>query len=171
MRQLTGFELKKVSPRKAKATPTEVGKKLGLHMAFGVDEPVQPLFAAADATGDEVLATYPNGGAAVALRRTADGPSLFVGAPGLTSELLRLAASQASVHLFTMSDCNVYANGHFLALHASQDGPVAIDTGCDGTVRDMLTGATLSQVAKFSLPMKRGETRVLSCASIILDQR
>jgi hypothetical protein len=161
MRRLTGFKLEKVAPEKAVATPTEAGKKLGLERAFGVEKPVKPLFAAMDARGDESLATYPDGSVAVAMRRTPDGVSIFVGAPGLTSELLRLAARQAGVHLFTQTDCNVYANGPFVALHASQDGPVELDTGKAGPVSDVLTGETVGQGPRLVLPLKRADTRVL----------
>jgi hypothetical protein len=130
--------------------------------AFGVKKPIEPLFAAADAGAEETLATYPDGSAAVALRRTEDGLSLFVGPAGLTSELLRAAARQAEVHLFTDSDCNVYANGPYLVLHASQDGPVDIDTGQSGGVVDLLSGEQLGQGPHVTLPMKRGDTRVLA---------
>jgi hypothetical protein len=161
MRQLTGFDLKMVAPPTAKATPTEAGGKFGLQQAFGVEKPVKPLFVAADAKPEEVLATYPDGSAAVAMRRTRDGLSVFVGAPGLTSELLRLVARQSGVHLFTETDCIVYANGPFLALHASQDGAVEINVGKRGTVTDMLTGAEVAKGPRFTLPLKRGDTRVL----------
>ncbi|MCX5684912.1 MAG: beta-galactosidase, partial [Planctomycetota bacterium] len=162
MRELTGFQFKKLSNVKALATPTEAGKKLGLTQAFGVAKPIEPLFAAADATPDDTLATYPDGSAAVAMRKTADGVSIFVGPPGLTSELLRLAARQAGVHLFAQTDCNIYASGPYLVLHASQDGPVEIDTGRAAAVRDVLTGEAVGQGPKLTLPLKKGETRVLN---------
>jgi len=162
MHELTGFQLKKVSPAKAMAKPTPAGERLGLKEAFGAAARIEPLFAAADASPEETLATYPDGSAAVALRRSADGISLFVGPPGLTSELLRLAARQAGVHLFTQSDCNVYANGPYLVLHGSQDGPLEIDTGAPGPVRDLLGGSVLGQGPKLTLPLGKGETRVLT---------
>ncbi|PIZ35821.1 MAG: hypothetical protein COY42_26220, partial [Armatimonadetes bacterium CG_4_10_14_0_8_um_filter_66_14] len=140
---------------------TETGRQQGLTTPFGVNSPVQPLFAAADATPEETLATYPDGSAAVAVRRANGGTSVFVGAPGFTSELLRLAARLAGVHLFTETDCNVYANGPFVALHASQDGEIALDTGQPGEVRDMLTGQVLGKGPTIALPMKLGDTRVL----------
>ena len=59
-------------------------------------------------------------------------------------------------------DCNVYANGRYLVLHAALDGPLSIDTGVRGLVRDVLTGAGVGKGPRLSLPMKRGETRVLS---------
>ncbi len=161
MRELTGFTLKLVSPNTARASATETGKRLGLRQAFGGDQSVKPLFAAEDAGGDEVLATYPGGSAAVAMRRRAGGLSCFVGAPGLTSELLRVAARQAGVHLWTETDCNVYANGRFVALHASQAGPVVLNVGQAGPVTDLLTGVQVGIGPQLSLPLQRGETRVL----------
>ena len=161
MRELTGFRLVSVSPDKAWAAPTDLGKQLGLQTAFGLDAPVTPLLAAADASPAETLATYPNGSAAVALRRAADGWSLFVGAPGLTSDLLRLAARKAGVHLYTQSDCNVYANGPIVALHTSQDGPLTVDTGHRGPIYDALTGNLLGSGPSVTLSLKKGETRLL----------
>lgn len=160
MRQLTGFALKPVAPPKAWATPTTLGRRLGLR-PFGVDGPVKPLFAATDATAAETLARYPDGSAAIALRKTPDGFSLFAGAPGLTPELLRLAARKAGVRLFTQTDCNVYANGPFLVLHGAQDGPVTVNTGKAGAVYDVLTGRKIGVGPQLPLPLKRGETRVL----------
>jgi hypothetical protein len=87
---------------------------------------------------------------------------LFVEAAGLTSETLRQAAHTAGVHLFTQANCVVYANGRFLALHAVQDGPLAIDTGAAGPVRDVLTGEIVGDGPKLSLPLQRGQTRVLT---------
>ena len=47
MKELTGFELVTCSSSKAWATPTEAGRRLGLHRNFGTESPVRPLFAAA----------------------------------------------------------------------------------------------------------------------------
>jgi beta-galactosidase len=163
MRQLTGFDLRPATTAKALASPTAAGLRLGVKKTFGVDKPPRPLFAARDATGEEVLAVYPDGSAAVALRRGPDGLSVFVGAPGLTSEMLRVVARAAGVHLFTETNCNVYANGPFVALHASQPGPLAIDVGQRGMVTDALTGETMGVGPKITLPMKLGGTRVLNC--------
>jgi hypothetical protein len=161
MRELAGFRLVPVSPPQACATPTSRGKELGLETAFGVQGTVTPLFAAADASADETLATYPDGSAAVALRRVAGGWSLFVGAPGLTSDLLRLAARKAGAHLYTQNDCNVYANGPIIALHAAQDGPITLDTGRSKRVYDALSGELLGKGPRLNLPLKKGETRGL----------
>ncbi len=161
MRELTGFALAPVSPAKAWATPTEAGRKIGLTQAFGVERSVRPLFAATDAKPEETLAVYPDGSPAIALRWLPDGMSLFVGVPGLTSELLRLAARQAGAHLFTQTDCNVQTNGPFVSVHAAQDGPLDLDLGRAGAVHDALTGESLGKGPRLTLRLKRGETQVL----------
>lgn len=167
MRRLTGFELAPAAPGRAWATPTAAGLRLGLSQAWGIQSPLRPLFAAAApgtaVISGEVLATWPDGSAAVALRRTeGGGASIFAGAPGLMPELLRLAARAAGVHLFTQTDCNVYANGPYLVLHAAQAGPVVVDTGRPEEVRDLMTGEALGRGPKITLTMQRGETRVLA---------
>ena len=102
MRELTGLSVRKVSPAKALATPTEFGRDLGLTRPLGLDRHVEPLFAA-DARGAVTIAEYSDGSAAVSaiLSRSSRGRSWFVGTPGLTSELLRAAAKAAGVHLYT----------------------------------------------------------------------
>jgi hypothetical protein len=161
MRELTGFRLEPVSPPKAWASPTPAGKARGVQAPFGVDGPVRPLFAALDAAPEETLATYADGSAAVALRRSDQGLSAFVGAPGLTSEVLRAVAREAKVHLFTEVDCNVWANGPFLVLHAPAEGAYEVNTGRPTPVVDMLTGQTIAQGPGFAMPLAFGETRVL----------
>ena len=161
MRELTGFEVIAAASAKARATPTEAGQRLGLRQGFGVDTAPKPLFAVTQVNADEVLATYPDGAAAVALRRSTNGTSVFVGTPGLTSELLRTVARAAGVHLFTETDCNVYASGNFMALHASQDGTLKINVGQPGPVSDVLTGKEIGAGPTLSLPFQRGETRIL----------
>lgn len=78
-----------------------------------------------------------------------------------TTDELRAEARKAGVHLFTETDCNVYANNGCLVLHGAADGPVEVDLGKDGVVRDVLTGEDLGKGPRVNLQMKRGETRVL----------
>jgi hypothetical protein len=160
MQELTGFHLVRASAAKAWATPTDQGRQLGLQTSFGVEGPVTPLFAAADATPAETLATYPDGTAAVALRKTGERWSLFVGAPGLTSELLRLAARKTGAHLFTQTDCNVYANGPLVALHAAQDGSITLDTGRHSAIHDAITDQVIGTGPSLTLSLEQGDTRI-----------
>ena len=160
MSELTGFQMKQIGNVRAWAAPTKAGEKLGLHEPFGTKEMIDPLFTASDATPDETLATFSDGSAAVALRRTATGASLFVGAPALSSEIMRLAARLGSAHLFTQVDCNIYANGPYVILHGAQDGALDFDSGQDVEIVDGITQISLGR-RKISLPMKKGETRIL----------
>jgi hypothetical protein len=160
MRQLTGFALRPAAPAQALARPTAIGQALGLQ-AWGDPGAIRPLFAAADAQTSETLAAYPDGTAAAAWRRTHQGLSIFVGAPGVTTSLLRAAARAAGVHLFTETDCNVYANGPFLALHGAQDGPVTIHLPRSAPVTDLLSGAPVGSGPQLVLQLKCGETRIL----------
>jgi beta-galactosidase len=161
MQQVTGFHFKQTSIEKAWVRPTEAGRKRGLQHEFGVEGTIRPLLAVVAEKSDEVLATYQDGSTAVALRRGPDGLSMFVGVPRLTSELLRIAGREAGVHLFTQTDCNIYANGPFLALHASQDGSLELNTGKPGPVRDFFTGEIVGQGPLLQLSVRRGNTRVL----------
>ena len=159
MQQLTGFALTPVSPAQALATPTRKTMKIG--DPFGVNQPVNPLFAASDAKPNEILATYPDGSTAIAMRSRKSGISIFSGAPGLTSNFLRFASRKAGVHLYSDVDCNIWANGPFMSLHASQDGPVRINTGHKSVVTDVLTGKPVAKGPIFTLNLKRADTRVL----------
>jgi hypothetical protein len=161
MQELTGFRLRPVSIEKAWASPTAQGRLLGLSDGFGADAPIDPLFAVVDAQSDEVLATYADGSVAVAMRKTPRGTSLFVGVPSLSAQLLRAAAREAGVHLFTSTDCNIYHNGPYLVLHASQDGPVDLNTGAQRPIFDVLTGQQVGQGPQLRLPLRKGETRLL----------
>lgn len=159
MKQLTGFDLQPVALDQAIATPVDRYRQIG--QPFGAKEKVSPLFAAKDVKAGEILAKYGDGSTAAAMRTTASGTSIFVGAPGMTADLLRFAARKAGAHLFTGTDCNVYANGPFLALHASKDGDIKVNTGYGSAVIDVLTGEEIGKGPIFTLPMKYSQTRIL----------
>ena len=144
MKELTGFEIEKIPGANEDVVLTEAGKNFGLTVPWGresVNAPVDFRFVIKDALPDETLAVWPDGRAAVAVRKRGDsGVSLFVGVHRLSSELLRGAARKAGARLWTETDCNVSANGPFVILHASEDGPVTVDFGPNKTVRDALDG-------------------------------
>lgn len=161
MQELTGFQLAPVFPPKAWAEPTDAGRALGLKTPFGVEQAITPLFAASNVRPEETLARYPDGSAAVAIRKLDNGWSIFVGTPGLTSELLRLAARKANAHLYTDADCVVYANGPVVALHAAQDGPVTLRLNRPGAVHDIMTGERVGRGSEVPFLLNKGETKIL----------
>ena len=95
------------------------------------------------------------------LVRTEEGLSFLHREAALTTAYLREAARTAGVHLFTATDCNVYARGGFVALHAAAAGPVELDTGRAGDVEDLLSGERLGRGPRVQVPLGRGDTRVL----------
>jgi len=161
MHQLTGFQFKIVTPAFGWATATDQGIKLGLTPnGFGAMQPLRPTFAVTDAKSDEVLATYPDGSVAVAMRKGPIGTSIFCGVPVLTPELVRIAAKAAGVHLYTTTNATVFANGPFLAVHASVAGPITIDTGSPNPITDVMTGQKIGKGPTVTLPFELGDTRV-----------
>jgi hypothetical protein len=163
MKEQTGFQVQTATPASLLVTPSQTGEQLGLKTPYGQPAgPIpNPLFAAADAQPNEILATFPDGSAAVAMRQSADGISIFSGSPTLTPELLRVAATAAGVHLYTHSDAAVYANDHVLAIHATDDGPLQIDTGHDGDVVNAMTGASVGRGPQLNLNIAKGQTLIL----------
>lgn len=161
MKRLTGFSLQPVKPENAYATPTAIGEHLGLKTPLGVNYPIEPLFAAIDAKPEEILATYPDGSAAAAMRRTSRGLSLFLSPPGLTVDLLRMIATKAKVHLYADNECVVYANDPFIALHATKSGDVNVNTGNNEEIRDAVSGLKLGKGPILRIPMTQGETKLL----------
>lgn len=159
--ELTGFKVKPLENVHAWAEPTENGKKRGLQNGYGIKQPLKPLFAVTDAQPEEVLAAYSDGSAAVVMRQNSNGSvSIFSGVPGVNTQLLRLAALKARVHLFTTRDCNVYANGTAVVVHAAEDGETIIRFNRRGTIIDLMNGTTLANGSSVILRLKTGETRI-----------
>jgi hypothetical protein len=160
IREASGFDAREVSLPTAEATPTPVGRKLGLTTAWGPKQSIRPLFHVA-ARPHETLATYADGSPAVAVRRSSKGFDVFVGVPKLTPELVRALATLAGVHLFTEGKETVWAAEGYISFQAHEAGPLVIDTGKKGPVVDALDGTMLGYGPKVSLTVKKGETRVL----------
>ncbi|MDO5581914.1 MAG: beta-galactosidase [Planctomycetia bacterium] len=159
--ELAGFDRELIKNPNADIQITDAGKKFGLSAGWGKLNRAQYFAAAADAKGDEILAVYPNGKAAVAIRKTDKGGySIFCGVPELTSELIRSAARLAGAHLFTDVDCNVYANGPFVVLHGAQNGDLTLDTGRPGKIFDVLEKKEIGTGPKIRISLKKGETKI-----------
>ncbi len=171
MKELTGFDLQEISGVMAWAEPTEHGRRLGLTQGFGVRQPIRPLLAARDVRPDEVLATYPDGSAAVVLRRLPDGPSFFVGVPSLSTELLRLAAKEAGVGLVTEEDAVIYQNGPFVVIHPVKDGVLRVHVNGSVPVWDYLTGESIGSGPTLDVTVKAGDTCILVCGNKITAEK
>ncbi|MDI9584579.1 MAG: hypothetical protein QM473_10205 [Acidobacteriota bacterium] len=158
--EITGFVAKAVALDSAEVTPTDTGRALGLSEPWGPKAAIRPLFAV-ECAPDDALATYSDGSAAVAVRRSDAGTDVFVGVPKLTPELVRALADIAGVHLFTRGNATVWAAEGYLSFQAHEAGPLTFDTGREGPVFDALDGALLGQGPQVTLDVKQGEVRVL----------
>jgi beta-galactosidase len=167
MRQLTGFAFRRLPDDTAPvATPTAAGKRLGLDGELSVKNPVAPLFAVADTTPGEVLATYPDGSPAIAIRHDSDGTgaSVFVGIPNLSPALLRGLAKQVGVPPYTEDECVLYANGPLVVVHATRNGKIRLNrpqSVGEAPLRDVLTGHVLGDGPTVELDLRLGDTRIL----------
>jgi len=82
--------------------------------------------------------------------------------PGdITAEAIAARARKAGVHCFTAPGAaNVCSAEGVVLVQALKEGPLAIDFGSSGTVRDALTGAAVCKGPKVDLPFRIGETRL-----------
>ncbi len=160
MSEVTGFKHRAISPNSAEAKPTEAGRKVGLLEPWGTKDTIRPLFTV-EASPAETLATFEDGSPAVAIRHGSHGFDIFVGVPALTSELVRVFARMAGVHLFTEENAAIWAAEGYLSIQAHKSGPFVIHTGRSRDVVDALTGAKLGRGPSLVLPIDVGEVRVL----------
>ncbi|MBU0607658.1 MAG: hypothetical protein KKI08_07205, partial [Armatimonadetes bacterium] len=171
IKETTGFDARALPPALVSVTPTEVGKQAGLTEGWeaankwGPKTPIEPLFTVA-ATPAETWATYADGSPAVVVRRGKTGTDVFLGIPALTPELVRALAKLAGVHVFTEDNSAVWATERYLSIQAHEAGPVVINTGQPGPVRDALDGKTLGQGPKVTVEFTKGETKVLRYGAV-----
>ncbi|NMA47919.1 MAG: hypothetical protein GX945_15290 [Lentisphaerae bacterium] len=159
--ELTGFALTRLegetSPETVQATAR--GRELGLPAEWAVRKNTPLLFAVQTTPTDEVLACWPDGAAAVVLR----GKALFCASPQLPRELLRLAARQAGVHLYTDDECVLYSDGVNILVHATKEGPVTLRLPQASMLSDAINGQPLTSTAQTTLrlDLRFGETRIV----------
>ena len=79
----------------------------------------------------------------------------------MTAEAIAAHARRAGVHLYAEpGKANVLAAEGYVLVQALVEGPLDIDFGRDGDVRDWFTGAALGRGPKLSVPFRKGETRI-----------
>lgn len=164
MRELTGFAAEKIQGGDEKIVVTDAGRSFGLSDSDWGGEifgPVGSRFAFTNVTPAETLAVYADGKAAIVRRINEQGNiSVALGVPGLTDELVRGAARESGVHLFTQSTCNVYANGPFVILHAVNGGTASVDFGAAKQIRDIVSGKIIGTGPTVNIELNAGDTRI-----------
>lgn len=84
----------------------------------------------------------------------------------LTAEAIAAQARKAGVHLYTPpGKANVCSAEGLVLIQALVEGPLTIDFGAMGTVRDFITGKTIGCGPKITIDFRLGETRLFQCLS------
>ena len=167
---LTGFKMARhdlASDPLARAKATEAGVAHGLvpDAWYGAPERVNPLFTVTDAQPDEVWARYANGDPAIAVR----GNEVFVGVPEVSTELVWALARKAGAHSYLprgeigLATLWADAASGALSLQAMTNATLHLQIPAPAaTVRDALTDRELGKGPVLALPVKQGESRVLT---------
>ena len=127
------------------------------YLGMGSNEIVPLLF---EAVSGKVLATYPDGKAAVAVGKVNRAKTVFCGVPKLSSEFLRGLADSAGVWVYSGSDDIMFASEAFVTLHAVDSGKKVLRFPRMVDVVDIYTGKILAQgVRQYTFDAKMHETR------------
>lgn len=170
---VTGFDLQPVTVTNVAVRATERGQRFGLPSAWSVASPtpIAPLFRAADAAAQEVLATWPDGSPAVAVRRNADGRghSIFCGIPEIPVGLVACAGRIARAHAFLPREmvgrAVVWPGNGFVTVQAIEDAAFTVETEFAGEVVDVVSGASCGLGPSVRLRMKAGDIVILKGAA------
>ncbi len=122
-----------------------------------------PVFTIEDA-GEAALASYPDGGTALAARDMGEWKSVYCTVPYLPAEMLRGVCRYAGVHLYCDEDVILKADNRCLVVHngygQTRDLTLALPGRRD--VVDLCTGQPVaSGVESVSLTLAEAETRIL----------
>lgn len=164
MERICGFRLVPFSPQGGVVEATVRGRALGLPERWSVEGDFAPYYVPADARDDEVLARWPGGRPAIAVRRVGAAHTAFVGAPRTTPQLVRALGEIAGVHHYIgrkdIGRIIVWATDGFLSFQTRTDGPceIFLPKGVDA-VFDGHTNARIGESGRLSLNLKAGEHR------------
>ena len=161
IKEVTGFEVKKVDLASAEATPTAAGKELGISDPWGPKSRITPLFSVTPKEGDRVLATFSDGSEAMVLRSTSTGTDVYLAVPAVTSPMIRALARIAGVPLFTEVNAGVWADGNLASIHVMSDGPLKVAMPGVGTVSDVYSGRSFGKGPTVEILSRKGETLLL----------
>lgn len=141
----------------------------GTRVVYGSDRPIGPLVAGADTEVEAAgfLLDFTPIAAAIKsgyqpglmIKQMPDWRSVWSAAPAMPSELIRLFARQAGVHVYEDRGDQVYVGEGWLGLHARVDGPIRIALARNSSVTDARSGAVIARgVDEFTISTRRGET-------------
>ena len=164
MERVCGFRLVPYVPQGKVVEATERGRMLGLPEKWSVEGDYSPYYVPVDARDEEVLARWPDGNPAIAVRGTGSAHTAFVGAPRMTPELVRALGEIAGVHHYIgrkdIGRLIVWAADGFLSFQTRTDGPceILLPKGV-GDVFDGNTNKKVGEGGRLVMNLKAGESR------------
>ena len=157
---LTGFQLQAMAtPDPCVVNASTAGRAQGLPENWTNGSKPALLFSVVTAPGDDILATWPDGSAAVVRR----GQAIINAMPALPPELLRYAATCAGITSYTNDDCVLFARDPYFVVHANHEGPVTLRFPDARIVTDVMNNDVQATPAATSitLDLRLGETKVI----------
>jgi hypothetical protein len=128
----------------------------------GSDVAITPAFVVDDPDAEAVGQLRGSEEVGLALQAMDGWMSVYCAAPLLTPALLRNLARAAGGHVYLDTGDALSVDDRFLCVHAATDGHKTLHLRAPATVQDAMSGAVLAeQATTVTLPMKRGETRLL----------
>lgn len=116
-----------------------------------------------EGAGDAALATYPDGGVALAAKDFGTWKSVYCAVPYMSAEVLRGVCRYAQVHLYCQENVVLKADNRCLMVHngpQARELTLALPTRCD--VSDLCSGEVLGKgTQSLDLKMAATETRLL----------
>ena len=122
---LTGFSLKELTLDQPPVIRGAIAQDSPFEYSLG-DEPLQPLFAPADAEARPFGEFAATGSPSIARKAFPDHTCWFVSLPGKETEPLRSLLQAAGAHVYAETDAFFYGGGGILVIHTLKGGPQSI---------------------------------------------
>jgi hypothetical protein len=142
-----------------------VQPEAGLGPEYGANEPFAPVLFADDPdaktlgrlTSPETVA----GKVGLCARRFPGWTSVYSGAPTLSSEVIRMIARLAGIHVWSESNDPIYVAPHFVGIHAATSGKRSLSLPAPATVLDCFTGREVGRgIDRFDVELDAAETAI-----------
>lgn len=134
---------------------------------FGTDSRLGPIFYCDDPaakTLGRLLPWHGTGAGEVpgfVVKEFSDWTSVYIAAPNIPAPILRNIARQAGCHIYNDDGDLIYANSHFLMIHANTGGPKRLRLAKQSDVYDAFTEKLVARnAAEFTETVPQYETRL-----------
>ncbi len=161
--QMNGIQVKRGAPEVGRVTSSKQLAQLltsGLPDTFGHDTLLDPLWTVDDPEA-EILARFPSGAPAAAVKSTPDGLRVYIGTLHCPAALLRNILTASGVHVYNTSDDVVLTDGRFFSITATSPGRKSVRFPKACSVYTALDDTeVVSNTTQLDVDLNLGETRL-----------